>query len=91
MATLTPLDDAVATFGAALGANDMAAIDLQLRAALDLGASKHQLHEALETAKIVQENAGRIHVRRAEELLDEITAASSPAERNAQSGEGCAC
>ena len=90
-ATLSPLEDALAALGAALGANDAAAIDLQLRAALDLGVSKQQLREAIATAKNVQENAGRIHARKADELLDEITVASPAAETDAESDGGCGC
>ena len=88
--TLTPLEDALAALGAALGANDAAAIDLQLRAAVDLGASRSQLEQAIETARNVQENAGRIHFRKAEKLLDSIPAAST-ADTDTESDRGCGC
>lgn len=87
-ATLTPLDDALAALGASLGANDAAAIDLKLRAALDAGASRPQLEQAIETARTVQENAGRIHVNKAAQLLDSLTA-TSPGTAEADTGCGC--
>lgn len=87
-ATLTPLADALTALGAALGANDAAAIDLQLRAALDFGASRSQLQQAIETAKTVQEHAGRIHIRKAERLLDSITTTSTATETTS---DGCGC
>ncbi len=90
-ARLTPLDDALAAFGAALGANDASAIDLQMRAALDSGASRPQLQQAIETAKTVQENAARIHVREAERLLESLAAPSTAAENEDGSGGGCGC
>ena len=88
-ATLTSLDDALAAFGAALGANDAAAIDLQMRAALDLGVARSQLREAIETTRNVQENAARIHVRGAERLLDSLAVPASASE--VESDPGCGC
>ncbi len=90
-ATLTSLEDALAALGAALGANDAAAIDLQLRSALDAGAARSQLEQAIETAKSVQETAGRIHVRKAEQLLDELAPVSAVDETDGKARGDCGC
>ena len=90
-AGLPPLEDALAALGAALGANDASAIDLQMGAARDLGASRAQLKQAIETAKTVQENASRIHVRGAQRLLDSITPSESAAETEPTSSRGRGC
>src|SRR5512133_657550 len=87
-ALLSRLEEALASFGAALGANDPTNIERQLRAAADLGASHSQLQEALDTAHNVQENAARIHLREAERLLDEVAV---PATSDAQHDQGCGC
>jgi AhpD family alkylhydroperoxidase len=90
-AMLTPLEETLAALGAALGANDAAAIDLQMRAAADQGASRSLLRQVIETAKTVQENAGRIHVREAERVLDSIETLSSATENDANPDTGCGC
>jgi len=76
----SPLDEALASFGAALGANDLANIERHMLAAAQLGASRPQLQEAIEMAQKVQENATRIHVREAEKLLEGATLAAGSAE-----------
>ena len=70
------LDDALAGFGAAIAANDAAAINGQLLAARAAGASISQLETAIETAANVQRNAARIHVREAERLVGQLAAES---------------
>jgi AhpD family alkylhydroperoxidase len=90
-ALLSRLEEALASVGAALGANDVTNIERHLRAASDLGASRSQLQQAIEIAHTVQENAARIHLREAERLLDTIVPASAA---NAAGGEpegGCGC
>jgi AhpD family alkylhydroperoxidase len=74
-AMLSRLDEALASFGAALGANDVTNIERQLRAAAELGASRPQLQQAIETAQTVQEKAARIHLREAERMLDAVAPA----------------
>jgi AhpD family alkylhydroperoxidase len=54
------LDGALASFGAAIAANDKTAIEAQLAAAQAAGATKAQLEQAVQTAAKVQENAARI-------------------------------
>ena len=49
-ALLSRLEEALASLGAALGANDATNIERQLRTALDLGATRPQLEQAIETA-----------------------------------------
>lgn len=88
-AMLSRLEEALASLGAALGANDVTNIERQLRAAAELGASRPQLQQAIETAHTVHENAARIHLREAERLLDAL--APGVAENDAQSGDGCGC
>jgi AhpD family alkylhydroperoxidase len=84
------LEEALASLGAALGANDATNIERQLRAAVALGASRPQLQQAIETAHGVQENAARIHVREAERLLDAVAPAVA-ADTEGEPGEGCGC
>lgn len=88
-AMLSRLEEALASLGAALGANDITNIERHLRAAAELGASRAQLQQAIETAHTVQENAARIHLREAERLLDAV--APAVAENDPESGEGCGC
>ena len=90
-ALLSRLEEALAALGAALGANDAKNIEHQLRAALELGASRSQLQQAIETAHTVQENAARIHLREAERLLDSLAQSVASAEDEAESGDGCGC
>ena len=90
-ALLPRLEEALASLGAALGANDAKNIERQLRAALELGASRSQLQQAIETAHTVQENAARIHLREAERLLDSLAQSVTPAEDEAESRDGCGC
>ena len=71
-ALLSRLEEALASLGAALGANDVTNIERQLRAAVGLGASRSQLQQAIATAHTVQENAARIHLREAERVLDTV-------------------
>ena len=89
-ALLSRLEEALASLGGALGANDVTNIERQLRAAVDLGASRSQLQQAIETAHTVQENAARIHLREAERLLDAVGPAVA-ADTEAQPGERCGC
>ena len=86
-----PLDDALASFGAALGANDLANIERHMLAAAQLGASRTQLQEAIEMAQKVQENATRIHVREAEKLLEGSTLAAGVAAEEDGCDESCPC
>lgn len=90
-ALLSRLEEALASLGAALGANEATNIERQLRAALELGASRAQLQQAIETAHTVQENAARIHLREAERLLDSLAQSVTPAENEAESDDGCGC
>jgi AhpD family alkylhydroperoxidase len=89
-ALLSRLEEALASLGAAVGANDLTNIERQLRAVAELGAVRSQLQEAIETAHTVQENAARIHRRKAERLLDAVAPAVA-ADRETQSDEGCGC
>jgi AhpD family alkylhydroperoxidase len=88
-AMLSRLEEALASLGAALGANDATNIERQLRAAAELGASRPLLQQAIETAHTVQQNAVRIHLREAERLLDALAPAAP--ESDAESGAGCGC
>jgi AhpD family alkylhydroperoxidase len=91
-ALLSRLEQALASLGAALGANDKQNIERELRAALELGASRPQLEQAIATAHTVQENAARIHLREAQRLLDSLAAstATHEDETHADQGSGCA-
>jgi AhpD family alkylhydroperoxidase len=88
-ALLSPLEEALASLGAALGANDAENIERQLRTALDSGASRPQLEQAIETARTVQENAARIHLREAERLIDTLAAPVAAAENERDCGGCC--
>lgn len=90
-ALLSRLEEALASLGAALAANDATNIERQLQAALELGASRSQLRQAIEAAHTVQENAARIHLREAERLLDSLAPSVAPAENEAASGDDCGC
>ena len=90
-ALLSRLEEALASLGAALGANDAKNIECQLQAALELGASRSQLQQAIETAHTVQENAARIHLREAGRMLDSLAHSLAPAENEAASDDGCGC
>ena len=85
------LDDALASFGAALGANDKVAIEQQMLAAQAAGASRSELEQAIQTAAKVQENAARIHVREAERLLEQATAKSDEPSGEDGCGDDCPC
>ena len=89
-ALLSRLEEALASRGAALGANDPKNIERQLRAAVDLGATRSQLEQAIETAHNVQENAARIHLREAERVLETLAPATTVA-IDAESDSGCSC
>jgi len=86
-----PLDEALASFGAALGANDLANIERHMLAAAQLGASRTQLQEAIEMAQKVQENATRIHVREAEKLLERSASAAEAAADEGGCDDSCPC
>jgi AhpD family alkylhydroperoxidase len=88
-ALLSRLEEALASLGAALGANDKTNIERQLRAAAELGASRSQLQQAVDTAHTVQENAARIHLREATRLLDALAPATPAAQTDADSGGRC--
>ena len=90
-ALLSRLEEALASLGAAVGANDVTNIERQLRAAVELGGSRPQLRQAIETAHSVQESAARIHLREAERLLDAVAPVGAAAQTEAQSDEGCGC
>jgi AhpD family alkylhydroperoxidase len=90
-ALLSRLEEALASLGAALGANDATNIERQLRAAADLGATHTQLEQAIETAHTVQESAARIHLREAERLLETLAPTAAASENAATSGAGCDC
>lgn len=89
-ALLSRLEEALASLGAALGANDRTNIERQLRAAAELGATRAQLQQAIDTAHTVQENAARIHMREAERLLDTV-GTTVTAEIDGHHEEGCGC
>ena len=89
-ALLSRLEEALASLGAALGANDAKNIERQLRTALELGASRSQLEQAIETAHTVQEHAARIHLNEAERLLDSLAPVAASG-NEADSGGGCGC
>jgi AhpD family alkylhydroperoxidase len=84
-ALLSRLEEALASLGAALGANDVTNIERQLRTAAGLGASRRQLQQAIATAHAVQENAARIHLREAERLLDGIAPAPASGQADVES------
>ena len=86
------LEESLASLGAALGANDATNIERQLRTAADLGASRSQLQQAIDTAHNVQVNAARIHLREAERLLDAVptTPTIATADTHHQDA-GCNC
>jgi AhpD family alkylhydroperoxidase len=84
------LEEALASLGAALGANDATNIDRQLHAAAELGASHSQIARAIDTAYNVQEHAARIHRREAERLLAALAPTTATAETDVESGCGCA-
>ena len=88
----SPLDEALASLGGALGSNDLANVRHQLKACLELGVTRTQLREAIELSRAVQENATRMHSRAALDLLDRLTETSSPADdadpREEPSGSG---
>jgi AhpD family alkylhydroperoxidase len=90
-ALLSRLEEALASLGTALGANDPTNIERQLRAAADLGATRSQLQQAIETAHNVQENAARIHLREAERLLEALAPATAAAQIDADTGAGSGC
>lgn len=91
-ALLSRLEEALASLGAALGANDPTNIQRQLRAAAELGASRSQLQQAIATAHNVNENAARIHLHEAERLLDELaTTAATLAAPGTPHDQGCGC
>ena len=91
-AAASPLDDALASLGSALAANDVANIENHMRAATELGASRPQIQDAIATAQKVQENATRIHVREAERLLERSTTPGAPVtEPDAGCDDGCPC
>jgi AhpD family alkylhydroperoxidase len=85
-ALLSPIEETLASVGAALAANDKTNIERALKAALELGVTRVQLHEVIETARGVQENAARIHVREAQRLLEPLEARASQS-----TDEGCGC
>ena len=89
-AVAAPLDAELASFGAALGANDLANIERHLLAAVALGASRAQLQAAIDVAVTVQENAIRIHQGAAERLL-ERSAPAVVAAPDGQPEEECGC
>lgn len=64
-------------------------IERQLRTALDSGATRPQLEQAIETARTVQENAARIHLREAERRLGAFAPPVTASENEAESGDGC--
>src|SRR6266700_6932851 len=90
-AEVSPLDDVLASFGAALAANDLANIERHLQAASELGVSRSQLQEAIEVAQKVQQNAARIHVEKAERLLESTAAAVPSADDDGACADDCPC
>jgi AhpD family alkylhydroperoxidase len=90
-ALLSRLEEALASLGGALGANDPTNIERQLRAAADLGATRSQLQQAIDTAHTVEENAARIHLREAERLLDALAPAAAAAQTDTDHAGGCGC
>jgi len=90
-ALLSRLEEALASLGAALGANDATNIERQLRTQLELGVSRPQLQQAIETAHTVQENAARIHLHEAQRLLDSLAESVVARENATESGDGCGC
>jgi AhpD family alkylhydroperoxidase len=90
-ALLSQLEEALASLGAALGANDAKNIERQMRTALSRGASRSKLGQAIETAQTVQENASRIHVREAERLLDALAPEAAAPQNEAEPDDSCGC
>jgi AhpD family alkylhydroperoxidase len=88
---LSRLEETLASLGAALGANDATNIQRQLRAAADLGATRSQLQQGIETAHNVQESAARIHLHEAERLLETLAPRAAPSEDAVTSSAGCGC
>lgn len=87
-ARAVPLDEELASFGAALGANDLANIERHMLASVALGVSRAQLQEAIEVAEKVAQNAIRIHQREAERLLER---SAPPAAIPVEGEEDCGC
>jgi AhpD family alkylhydroperoxidase len=85
-ALLSRVEETLASMGAALAANDKENIERQIKAALELGVPREQVREAIETARVVQENAARLHIRDAHRLL-ESTESVTPQPADA----GCGC
>ena len=90
-AEVSPLDDVLASFGAALAANDLANIERHLQSASELGISRSQLQEAIEVTQKVQQNAARIHVEKAERLLESTAAAVPSADDDGACADDCPC
>ncbi len=90
-ATAVPLDEELASFGAALGANDLANIERHMLASVALGVSRAQLQEAIEVAEKVQQNAIRIHQREAERLLERSAPAVAAAADHDEGEDDCGC
>lgn len=90
-APLPPLEETLASLGAALGANDIKNIERQLRVAVELGASRPQLQHAIGTAHSIQENATRIHLREAQRLLDAVAPAIAAEESTPNADDRCGC
>jgi len=85
---VSPLDDALASLGAALAANDLVNIEGQMLAAARAGASQSQLQEALEVAQNVQQHAARIHFEKAVRLLE---TSAPPAAASGGCDDDCPC
>jgi AhpD family alkylhydroperoxidase len=82
-----PLEEALASLGGALGANDLANVERQLLATQQLGVSPSQLRDAIELGHAVQENATRMHFRAALDLLERATATGQRTEDATSRGE----
>ncbi len=90
-AAAVPLEEELASFGAALGANDLANIERHMVAAVALGVSRAQLQEAIEVAEKVQQNAMRIHQHQAERLLERSAPAVAAAADQGEGEDDCGC
>ncbi len=88
-AAAAPLEEELASFGAALGANDLANIERHMLAAVTLGVSRAQLQEAIEVAEKVQQNAMRIHQHQAERLLEQSAPAAAADQSEGEDECGC--
>lgn len=92
--TGSPLDDALAGLGAAVGANDRMNIERFLQVAASVGASRDQLTQALGVANSTKSSAAALHERAgAKALRDLFPSEETAGGTSVEAGEpgGCGC